>query len=215
MSAKSSLVTGAALVAGAVAAMVTMVLHPTAAPAHNVDDWATFNAAVHVLGMMSAWLLIAGYFRFTMSIRATRPLADLALVAFAIGMAVSVLPAARNGLLAADVARQVKAHASAPPEVWPALARFNFMVDEAFVQVYIAGTALGILFWSIGFLSLTGAWPALGVSGILASGASLLALVFGHLRTNVHDVGLFVLASTLWTIVLAILVFRSPSPGGA
>jgi len=205
--------TSVALMGGALAAMATMALHPISAPVDRVDDWATFNAAVHVLGLISAWLLIVGYSRFTMSIRATRPSADLALVAFAIGMAVSVLPATRNGLLAATVARQVAAHTSTAPDVWAALAKFNFMVDEAFVQVYIAGTALGILFWSIGFLSLRRAWLALGLSGLLVSGASLLALCFGHLRSNVHDVGLFAFASALWTIALAILVMRSPSQG--
>jgi hypothetical protein len=197
----------AALVAGALATLVTMALHPRGGEA--LRDGETLSragvAAVvsHSIALAGVPLLLLGFWGLSRRLGWDSALVRLAFVTYSLGSAAVVNAALMSGLVAPGVALSIRA---ASPEGSPVVQSFfayTFVLNQSFARVYVVASSAAVVLWSVRGLRLGAPWRGAGVFGALAGAAVAAAVVSGALPLNVHGFGHVVLLQSAWTIWMA------------
>lgn len=200
--------TGTTLVIGAAGGVITMALHPVGSGPERIAQQAGMIVGVHALAIVSITLQGFGFLRFTRLIRERRALADAGLVAFALAVITGSLAAAVSGLLTPHMAAHALQADDAAQPAWRVAFAYNFMLNGVLSNVFITATSVAIALWSLALVRTGTRWTALGTFGVVVAVAAVGALFTGRLRHNVHDVGLFVFATSAWIVALGALLCR-------
>jgi hypothetical protein len=203
---------GAALIAGALAGLATMALHPTGrdlAEAVGRSVWpALLNVFVHSLAIASGPLMLFGAVGFTRRLSAGYGLGDLALATYAFALVAVMSAAIANGLVAPHI---IEALAHADPSQRPVvdmLAHFNFQVNQAFASVFVGLSATAIVLWSVTILRARSFSRGIGIFGSVAGALLLIGMLSGHLRLNVHGFGIIMLLESAWLVAVGVTLLR-------
>ncbi len=203
---------GIALIAGALAGVVTMSFHPTARdllqPGGEAVLAAWRNAAVHWLALASLPLLILGFLGLSRRLRLRRALVSSALITYILACAAVMCAAVFSGLVAASVVRQILSADPSDRSIGQALLVYTGQLNQGFARVHVAASSVAVVLWSISILRTRAFARAVGVLGCVIGGATLLVLVSGHLRLNVHGFGLVVAAQSAWAVLIGVLLCR-------
>ena len=199
---------GWCMVASAAMGLVTMALHPTtvANPALVLAVHALALAGVPV-GLYGAWVLAR-------RLGEGGPAAELAFAFYTLAAAATLIAATASGLLAPDVihhAAELQGDARAAAD---AVARYNHAVNQAFAKVFVAASSVAILLWSIEMLRTRLLARAAGIVGCVVAALTLLGLLAGHLRMDVHGFGAVVLGQAIWLVMVG-LELRRGRPAAA
>lgn len=200
-----------ALVAGSLAGIVVMVLHPTG---HAVVGNATAGrgnalvGVVHALAMLAQPLLVSGMLVVTDRLRVRRELAMTGLVTFAFASFAVIIAAAASGFIAPAAVRGLGgADDPARSGMMNAL-HYTGLLNQAFARLHVLFSCVAIMLWSAAMLAGRELSRALGAYGIVM-GAALLAAVFGAgMRLDIHGYGLVVLAQASWFTRAALVLRR-------
>lgn len=192
-----------ALIAGTIAMLGVMALHPSGIHAGPDASMALrVGLIVHAVAIATTPLLTFGFFTLSRHIGFDRPLSALAFVFFAFGAVAVMLAAAMSGLVAT---RLIEAGANHD------LLQLEWYLNQAFATIHVA-------MFSVSFVLYALAWPHKGALGAalqiagFAVGLGVLAWLFsGTLTLNVHGMGAVMLAHGLW-IVLAGLALLASTP---
>jgi len=202
---------GLALIAGTAAMIVTMLFHPTG---HDLFAPGEFEAAArqnvlaHALALGSLPLSFLGALGLTRRLTGAPSLALGALVAFGFACVAVMNAAVASGFVATELAGEIVAAGGKANETQAALFHFNGDVNQAFARVYVVGSSLAILAWSLAILRGGELARALGVYGCVLAPLALLGLFSGHVRLDVHGFGAIVLGQALWSGVGGALLCR-------
>jgi hypothetical protein len=213
---------GLALIAGSVAGIITMSLHPTGhdlfAPG-QLDPMARMLVAVHALALVSMPVSFLG--ALGLSRRLASPLesplespdrlAIAALVTYAFALLAVMNAAVADGLVAPAIARQMVAAAPSANEGWRLMFRYNFWQNQAFAQVFVVASSAAILLWSASILRSGALARGVGVYGCILGPLTLLAVFSGHLELTAHGFGLVIFGQALWLITVGALLCRVKS----
>lgn len=201
-----------ALVAGTVAGLLTMALHPTG---HDIvsnaatGDVNTLNMAVHSLALAGQPLLLAGLLALTHRLRDARALAVLAYVSFAFAVAAVMVAAVASGFLApAAVAGFDGADATERTAMLNAL-HYTGQLNQAFARVHVIFSGVAIVLWSVAFIRTRELSRGLGVYGAIAGVAQAVGVLSGTLRLDIHGFGLVVLTQGVWLVLVARHLWRT------
>ena len=204
---------GAALIAGALAGLATMALHPTGrdlAEAVGRSVWpALLNVFVHSLAIASAPVLVFGAAGLTRRLSAGYGLADLALATYGFALVAMMSAAIANGFIAPHV---IDALAHADPSHRPVvdmLAHFNFQVNQAFATVFVVLSAIAIVLWSVTILRAQSLARGIGIFGCIVGALLLIGMLSGHLRLNVHGFGMIMLLESAWLVAVGVSLWRT------
>ena len=200
---------GAALIASSIGMVVTMAIHPTGGDHEKLAREAGLAIGVHALAIVCVWLQAFGFLGFTRMMRPKHLHADAGLVAFAIAAVCGILAAVVSGILGPALHERAAAADPAEHAVWEVVISYNFRLNAALTQVFIAANSIAVAIWSLSALRISRGWSYLGTAGIVIGVAALFSLFTGRIHNNVHDVGLFVTAISAWTIALGVLLCRS------
>lgn len=204
---------GALLIAGALAGLVVMSLHPTGHDLANPEKFqrlALLNVRVHSLALVATPMVFLGM--LGLSRRLGSPdLARAALVAFGFGGAAVMSAAVASGFVAPGVmARIIAAEGSRVPE---AFLVYTGLWNQGFAKVNVVAYGVGILLWSAAILRSGRLARASGSVGVALGAVILVAFLSGHLRLDVHGFGLVTFAQSGWLIWLGILLCREGTTG--
>ncbi len=202
--------TAAGLILGCAGFIVTMAIHPTGGGYEKIIRQAPVTIAAHALAIASLGVMAAAFARFTRAARNAG--ADAGMAAFAIAAIGGGLAATVSGLLGPMLAERAIDADPSEASAWRVVFGYNFRLNAALTQVFIVGAAAAVLLCSAGLVRLRGGWRAVGVAGVVIGGAGLIAQLGGFIRHSLHDLTLFVLGFSLWTIALAILIWRAAAP---
>lgn len=198
---------GAAMIAGALMALVTMALHPTARDvAADVRGQGALALAVHAVAIAAVPVALYGAVALTRRLTAAGGLlAELALAFQAMAAVASLVAATASGLLAPALFAQL-ADASgaqgAERAVAAAVLHYNGDVNRAFARVLVAASSVAIGLWSVEIVRTRALRRGAGALGIVVAAATLLALVAGRLRLDVHGFGAVVLGQGIWLVMV-------------
>ena len=200
-----------ALIAGSVAGILVMVLHPTGhAVVGNAEAGRsnTLVAAVHALAMLAQPLLVSGMLVVTERLRVRRDLAVTGFVTFAFASVAVVIAAAASGLIAPGAVRSVAGADDAARAGMMNALHYTGLLNQAFAKLHVLFSCVAIILWSAAMALGREFSRALGAYGIVL-GAALLAAVFGAgLRLDIHGYGLVVLTQALWFTWTALTLRR-------
>jgi len=171
---------GLALVAGALAFVVTMSLHPTASDVLRAGNESARvlarNAAVHWLALTSLPLLVFGFLELSRRLCLRRPEVSLAFVVFSLGTVAIMCAAVASGLVATGVLRESLTADEAARPLLQALLGYTGRLNQAFARVYVYASSCAVILWSWAILRTRALSRSAGLLGLIVGAATLLAV---------------------------------------
>src|SRR2546423_70712 len=214
---KINSVCGLALIIGMVAGIVTMAFHPTGfdphATAETVAHEMPILVAVHILALFGIPLLVFGFVGVTMRAGWRRPEALLAFIIYALSAVALMLAGIADGLINAALIPQMTGAADLKLQAVKAALSYNFQLNQACAKVFVVGSSLAIVLWSIGFFRLETRERSTGIFGCVVSFVALAGLLSGHITMSAHGFGLIVLLQAAWVIAVGVSMLRAESDG--
>ncbi len=205
---------GALLVAGSVAGLITMVLHPVAphegvlSSPQALATLAMVSRAVHGLALVGVVMLFLGALALTRQLAAQSRRALAALVVFGFAAVAILIAGAMSGFVGADIlSRMVEGDPKL--ESRRMLLDYTFRINQAFAGMYTVGTCAAIFLWSLEMVRTRRLSQPLGWYGLVVSPVIVLALFSGNLPLNVHGMGLVVLTQSIWFVSAGCLLVRA------
>jgi hypothetical protein len=211
----SERIAGAALIAGALASVVTMALHPTAGDLiRDFDAHARTNVIAHSVALAGVALTFFGALGLTRRLSGRADMAVGGLVLFGLAGVAALCAGIASGMIAPPLIAELVTAEGPRREALAELLRYNGLVNQGFAGVFVVASSGAILLWSGAVLG-TRALPWwLGVLGVVVGGLVSFAFLSGHVGLDVHGFGLIVLAQAIWLVGAGTLLARSPSSPG-
>lgn len=200
-----------ALVAGTVAGLITMALHPTG---HDVMSNAaagranTLNMAVHSLALLGQPLLLAGMLVVTLRLGAVRDVAVLAYVCFSFAMVAVLIAAVASGFLAPEMVREIAGADDRERAGMLNALHYTGALNQAFAKVHVVFSGIALLLWSTAMLREPAIPRAVAIFGLITGTLQVVGVLSGKLRLDIHGFGLVVLLQGIWMVWLARLLWR-------
>jgi hypothetical protein len=203
---------GLALIVGSAAGIITMVLHPTghdlSAPG-QLESAARMLFAVHSLALAGLPVLFLGAWGFSRRVENGERIATAALVTYSFALAAIMIAAVFDGLVAPVLARQMAAAFPPKIEIWRMLLYFDFRLNQAFAQLYVAASSIAIVLWSISIIRSRTLPRGVAIYGAILGPIILIALLSGHLPLGAHGFGVVWFCQAIWCITIGVLLCRS------
>jgi hypothetical protein len=197
-------VSGAALVLGAVAGMVTMALHPAGlgheGTTEQLEALLRLNVVAHGLGILSIALTFFGTLGLARRLDDGPGFAVAGLVAFGFAAFAATCAAVASGLIAPALHEQLADATDAERAAVGVVSDSSWFFNQAFARLHVVASSAAIGLWSLVILR-GGALPRwLGIYGGILGPVAILALLTGNLPLNVHGFGLVVLSQAVWLV---------------
>jgi len=203
---------GIALIAGSIASIITMALHPTG---HQVLTPGSSKAilqlavAVHALALLSLPVLFAGAAGLSKYLARAGRLAFAALTFYGFATVAVMNAAVFSGFVATGVAHRILEGGSLASDPWQTLFRYTGDLNQGFALVFVVASSVAILLWSIALLRGGFAQRASALYGCFIASVTMLAVLSGHIRLNVHGFGAIILAQSVWFVWMGIHLLRT------
>lgn len=210
---KHSSIYGSALVIGSLGAIVTMIFHPSGQDLlGQPDEIARRNEmitiATHSVALFSLPLLFFGFLGFSRRIGLDHPLVSAALIAYAVALIAAICAVVINGLVAPIITRQILTADENTRQILRLILMNNTLLNQAFDKVFIVFGSLAIVSWSLCIKKAGRFAEIVAIFGYVLGLISVLGILSGHLRMNVHGFGLVIFGQVIWTILLAVFLFH-------
>jgi hypothetical protein len=203
---------GLALIAGSAGLIITLGLHPSGRDLFEPDKFDAASRtliAVHSIGLASlpVWFLGAcGLARYL-----SKPGTDdgtavqlgfSGLVLYGFAMASILSAIVLDGLVTPGIVRRMLDSTANTSEGWKIALRYNGIMDEAFLQVFLVASSLAILLWSLAILRSRRMSRVTGIFGALVALLILGSLLSGLLSRYGHLFGMILIGQAIWFIVV-------------
>jgi len=208
---------GLALITGMIGTIITMAFHPTGhdlLASGEFDSVARIAVAVHALALICLPILFLGSLGLHCRLAASNRLSLAALVMYGFAMVAVMNAATLSGLVAPGVARHMVTNETRSRDMWSVAFHLSGDLNQAFATVFVVASSAAILLWSIAIFRSSIFARALGVYGCILAPLTLIAVLSGHLRLNVHGFGMVVLGQAVWFISAGVLLWKE-TPGPA
>ena len=214
---KASAQYGLALIIGTLAQVTTMSFHPTGvgtldspeALAHEMQ----VLVAVHALGLLSVPVVVFGFVGVTRRLGWERPEALFAFVVYVFSAVAIMFAAIADGLVNAALIPQTVDAGEPALQTLKAVLAYNFQLNQACAKVFVVGSSLAIICWSIALFKVGTFERVVGVFGWFVGSAALVGLLSGHVRMSAHGFGLIIFLQSIWVLALGVSMFRAGRTG--
>ena len=210
---KPNSIYGWALVAGVAGFLVTMAFHPTgrdfAGGGEAVAHAAARAMGSHGVALASIPITLFGFLGLSRWLRFERPIVSGAFLLYALGSVAVMSAALVSGFVAPGLIRRMTEADETGRAIGHALLAYNFQLNQAYASVQVAASSAAILLWSLALPRGSALATTARILGLVIAPVTLLGLLAGHLRLDVHGFGLVVLTQGVWTLLVAALLLRS------
>jgi hypothetical protein len=201
---------GIALIAGSLAGILTMGLHPTARDLFAPDrlaPMALLLIGVHALAVASLPVMFLGALALSRRLASPGRLALAALVVYGFALTAVMVAAVVDGFVVPSLAREIMTAAPPATEGWQIALYYNGFLNQSFARVFLVASSTSIVLWSASILRSRMLARGVAIYGLLVGPAVVIAVVSG-LRLDPHGAGLLILGQSLWFIVVGTLLWR-------
>jgi hypothetical protein len=204
---------GIALITGMAGTIITMALHPTGHDlvAGHAASMMQLNVAVHTLALVCVPILFLGALGLTQRLASPNRLAVSGLVLFGFAEVAVMIAAAASGLIAPGLFHHMSTDSPTAADAWRAAMALNGHLNQAFALIFTVASSVAIVIWSTAILKSSIFNRALGIYGCILGSLTILGVLSGHIRLNVHGFGLVVLGQAIWFITAGVLLCRENS----
>jgi hypothetical protein len=200
---------GLALISGTVGMIITMSLHPTGHFAEaQLEPMVHMLIAVHALALACMPVMFLGAWGLSRCLASPNRLAVAGMVLYTFALLAAMNAAVADGLVTPNLFRQIVASAGTPSAIdtWRMMSRYNFYVNQAYAQVFVAASSVAIVLWSASTWRRRKPTGGLGIYGCILGPVTLLALFSGHLNLDAHGFGTVIFGQAAWFIVAGTLL---------
>lgn len=177
----------------------------------NAGHMMQLNVAVHSLALVCIPILFLGALGLTRRLAAPNRLALSALVMYGFADVAVMIAAATSGLIAPGLFHHMAANPGMA-DAWRAALALNGHINQAFAMIFVVASSAAIVLWSAAILRSSGFSRPLGIYGCIIGPLTVIAVLSGHIRLNVHGFGLVVLVQAIWFISAGILLWKDDPP---
>ena len=164
---------------------------------------------VHTLALLSVPLLVFGFVGVTMRAGWHRPEALLAFIIYALSAVAIMFAGIADGLINSALIPEMTGASDLKLQALKAALSYNFQFNQACAKVFVVGTSLAIILWSITLFRFGVLERRIGIIGWFISLAALFGLLSGHVHMSAHGFGLIVLLQAVWAIALGVSMVRA------
>jgi hypothetical protein len=201
---------GIAVIAGSLAGILTMGLHPTVRDLFAPDrlaPMALLLIGVHALAVASLPVMFLGALALSRRLASPDRLGIAALVVFSFALAAVLVAAVVDGFVVPSLAREIMTTAPPATEGWKIALYYNGFLNQSFARVFLVASSTSIVLWSASILRSRTLARGVAIYGLLVGPAAVIAVVSG-LRLDPHGAGLLILGQSLWFIIVGTLLWR-------
>jgi hypothetical protein len=198
---------GIALIAGSLAMIVTMAFHPTGHD--HMEGRMMLNKVVHSLAIATMPILIFGFLGFSNRVGSDKSTVQFAFITYTFGGFAVMCAAVINGLVAPSLFKDMTSSDEPTRQTLHLILDNNFYPNSAFAKVFVVATSTSMLCWSVAIIKRNGLARIAAIIGIVVGLFGIVGILSGHLRTNIHGFGLFILCQTVWNILIAVMLIHS------
>lgn len=203
-----------ALIVGMTGSIITMALHPHGAmSAEQFDAVARLNMAVHALALFCTPIIFLGTLGLTQRLAARNRLAVSALVFFGFADVAIMIAATASGLLYTGLAQHAHSATASTVDSYNVALQLVGHINQSFAMIFVVASSMAIVLWSVSILKGTNFARALGTYGCILGPITVLAVLSGHIRLNVHGFGLIVLGQAVWFVIAGVQLWRKNQSG--
>ena len=215
---------GLLLILGSIGGIVTMAIHPhglhTLTPV-QLERLATVSAIAHSLAMVSCLALFLGAIGLMRRLASreaadkTDRLAIAALVTFGFAAVALLIATAVSGFIVPAIVRQMIADKAVNAPQWNIVIDAVFQFNQAFARIYSVAASVSIVLWSASALRNAGLTRFIALYGCIVPSVLICLIFVGHIRLDVHGMGLVVLVHAIWFVVVGAQLYQHPDPTGS
>jgi len=210
---KDSRLGGIVLIFGAIASVATMVFHPThfdaIASAEAITHQVRVLLAVHALALLSVPAVVFGFVVLTQCIGWERPASLFAFIAYCLSAIAIMFAGIADGLINAALIQKMLSADEAARGLLRAALEYNFQLNQACAKVFVFGTSLAIISWSIAIVRIGPFKRAIGVAGFFVGVAELAVLLSGRVRLDAHGFGLIIVLQAIWIVAVGVSMLQT------
>jgi hypothetical protein len=197
---------GVALIVGSLAMIVTMAFHPTG---HDLmAGKMLLNKFVHSMAIATIPILIFGFLGFSRRVGFDKSSVQFAFITYTFSGFAVMCAAIINGLVAPSLFEDIISSDEPTRQTLHLILDNNFYLNSAFAKVFVVATSTSMLCWSIAIFKKNSLSRIAAIIGIVVGLFGIVGTLSGHLRTNIHSFGLFILCQTAWTILIGVFMIR-------
>jgi hypothetical protein len=165
---------------------------------------------VHARALACVPTMFLGTWGLSRRLASADRLAMAGLVLYTFALLAVMNAAVADGLVTPNLFRQIAASAGSPPAIdgWGMLSRYNFYVNQAYAQVFVAASSVAIALWSASTWRNRKLARGLGIYGCILGSVTVLALFSGRLNLDAHGFGIVIFGQAGWFIVAGALLWR-------
>ena len=205
---KQDKIRGIALIVGSLAMIVTMAFHPTG---HDImAGKMMLNKVVHSMAIATIPILIFGFLGFSQRAGFDKSTVQFAFITYTFGGFAVMCAAVINGLVAPSLFEDLISAGDEPTKnTLHLILDNNSLLNYAFAKVFVVATSTSMLCWSVAIFKKNRLSQITAIIGIIVGVFGIAGILSGHLRTDIHGFGLFILLQTVWVILIAVLMIKS------
>jgi hypothetical protein len=209
---------GAAMIAAAVAGIITMMVHPTSHDLLTPGQFATvavLGEAVHIFAIISTPIAFLGAVVLARHLDSPNRLAMSALAIYGFAVVAIVIAATFSGLVAIPVLQKLVDQPQAAAQ-WQGLATYSGLLNQAFARIYAILASIAIALWSVSIVRSHKLPRGAAIYGLVIAPVIFVAVASGHVHLDVHGFGAIVLLQGLWSIAIGAALYRTgPVPAAS
>lgn len=194
---------GIALIAGSLAGLVTMALHPTGRDVVGNAQSGGHNmlaVGVHALAIGAIPVLVSGLLALSARLSKQSMLGWPAFVCYALASVAVMIAAAASGLIVPSLMHGYAEADATLREVIHQQTHFAGAINQAFAKIFTVFSGTAILLWSLAMRRTDSFGVRLPVFGLLAGVATIAGVLSGHLQLDIHGFGTVMLAQGIWLV---------------
>ncbi len=200
---------GTALITGAAAGILTMMLHPTGHQLFtNVQRMTTVVMGVHALALTAQPILFFGALGLTRVLSDETEIPIAALVAYGFASVAVMCAAVASGFIAPHVAAGLVAADPVNRPLFDLLFHYTGQINQAFANVFVVASSVAVILWSVAIIRTRRLERWAGVFGCVVGGITLIMLLSGHLSLDVHGFGAVMFGQGTWLAIVGALMIR-------
>jgi hypothetical protein len=200
---------GTALITGAAAGILTMLLHPTGHQLlTNVQGMSAVVMGVHALALTAQPILFFGALGLTRTLSGETEIPIAALVAYGFASVAVMCAAIMSGFVAPHVAAGLVEADPVNRPLFDLLFHYTGQINQAFAKVFVATSSVAVILWSVAIIRTRRLEIWAGVFGCAVGGITLVMLLSGHLSLDVHGFGAVMFGQGTWLAIVGALMIR-------
>jgi hypothetical protein len=200
---------GTALITGASAGVLTMLLHPTGHQVFtSVQHMTTIVVSVHALALTAQPILFFGALGLTRVLSGETEIPIAALVAYGFASVAVMCAAVASGFIAPHIVAGMVAADAVNRPLFDLLFHYTGQINQAFAKVFVVASSVAIVLWSVAIIRTRRFASWAGVFGCAVGGITLVMLLSGNLSLDVHGFGAVMFGQGAWLGIAGAFMIR-------